>query len=193
MRFLDEILVLMNSYPKKSCKDTENAHLLGVFKSKPPIAEHVVYFPLSNELRIQLLGKYKQPFPCQLQQLYSFMNGADLFWTKRKNEQLGFELPVCCFSLYGYSDGVNRSRMESYNISIEDLSRPEGTPKHWLKFGNYRLPSDLNTEMFLFVDTQTQKTYSLLQQSKMAIANTWDSIDDCLCDILARMGKAKIN
>lgn len=78
-----------------------------------------------------------------------------------------------------------RERVEPFNISIEDLNRPQDTPQSWLKFGAFHKPHvDFSTRFDLFADTDTSAVYAVEHGSETCVvAEQWDGIDACLCAV----------
>ena len=190
MQFLNIMSELINSSPAKGSKHLENAVMLGLFETPPPIARHIIYAPLSNEKMQELVDSYELHFPTDLLRLYSKINGANLFWTTIYNDCLKRRFPLCHFSIYGYPE-TTRQRIEPYNISIEDLAHPEGTPDHWLKFGSYIPPIVPFSERYLYIDTQSAEIYALTGEETMHIMQSWNTLDLCLCDIYTQLNSAR--
>ena len=76
------------------------------------------------------------------------------------------------------------------NISIEDLAHPEGTPDHWLKFGSYISPVAPLSERYLYIDTQSSEIFALTGDKTIHIAQSWETLDSCLCDIYSQLESA---
>lgn len=189
MRFLNIISDLINSTSNEDCKCLDNAFLIGLFQTPPPIARHIVFAPLSSEKKQQLVESYALHFPADLLLLYGKINGANLFWTTIYNDYLKRSFPLCHFSIYGYPE-TTRKRIEPYNISIEDLAHPEGTPDHWLKFGSYISPVAPLSERYLYIDTQSSEIFALTGDKTIHIAQSWETLDSCLCDIYSQLESA---
>lgn len=184
MIFLDKIQKLLAKYENHPCATRDKAFLYGVCNSKPPIANHIVFEPMSEGDIKKLIADYKRDIPKELLTLYRFMNGADLFWTVRvvgKNRQI----PISQLSIYGVPLTFDRMHLEPFNIRIEDLNRPDNTPDSWLKFGSYYRPKITDIRLDLFVDTETFVVYAVKNgSSKCQIERTWISIDYCLCCLM---------
>jgi hypothetical protein len=113
------------------------------------------------------------------------MNGGDLFWITLYMRKTQRRIPYRCLSLYGVPDPCDPRQIEPINIRYEDFrSRPSDTPKHMLKFASFYVSGNSRTLYDLFVDTQTQVVHSAVHDAKnWEVINSWDSIDDCLCDV----------
>lgn len=183
MKFLNKIDALRLSYDHNLCSTKDNALLFGVCEPSPPLATHILFKPMSDEIIQNLINEYKRNFPAELLALYKTFNGADLFWTVRYLGKKNIRIPFCRFSIYGIPLTFDRNHIEPFDIRIEDLSRPDDTPDSWLKFGSYYTLG--NVERFdLFVDTDNLKVFALENSSdQLAVAATWDSVDECLCYI----------
>lgn len=190
MMFLGKIGDLQKLYSKKECGVYDDAFLYGVCEKTPPLAKHIVFPPMPSDVMQSMVGSYKQPFPEELLLLYHTMNGADLFWTVRFVGKKGIRIPLSCLSIYGIPLSHDRKNIEPFNISIEDLNRPEGTPVTWLKFGAFCYPENLGNRVDLFVDTEFLKVYAVNHNNiECSISETWDSIDQCLCSIYDELEK----
>lgn len=187
MRFLQMMDLMTESCSPEERGSRDRASLYGVFKTTPPLAKHIVYLPLPPRMIDDLRSSYQRKFPQELATLYGAMNGADLFWTSRSVGK--FRIPSCGFSIYGVPLSHDRTAIEPFNISVEDLKRPAQTPDSWLKFGSY-VESDSNQRLDLFLDTDTLKVFAVERDSKeCVIEQTWESLDLCLCWILEHLSK----
>ena len=184
MRFVEKITELEGSHPVKV--QYNGTKLVGIPEQSPPVADHYIYSPMSAQLKKHLIESYKRMIPRQLLELYDAANGCNLFWRCMHLAGGKFKIPVAQLSVYGVPAGPNAvDAIEPYNISVEDLNRPKGTPDHWLKFGNYRDFSLTNmVEYDLYVDVESGQASSVMRKaSQWEILQTWDSIDECLCDL----------
>ena len=112
------------------------------------------------------------------------MNGADMFWSVRVVGKNKTRIPCNFFTIFGVPLTNDRKHLEPFNISIEDLDRPDGTPNSWLKFGFYNNPDDISMRRDLYVDTEGMGVFSVEHSSeRCVIKDKWDTIDCCLCDI----------
>lgn len=183
MNFLNKINILCNNYDEEKCCLKDNAFLYGVFNSPPPLAKHIIFSPLPETTLLCITENYKCTFPTELLTIYQKMNGANLYWSIH---QIGKKvcIPINYLSIYGIPRTNDRNCIEPFNISIEDLNRPNGTPDSWLKFGSYYRPENVFNRFDLFIDTNLSKVYSIEHNNPdCRIIETWDSIDSCLCHI----------
>lgn len=184
MIFFERINALQNLYSSDKCGFQDNAVLYGICNHQPPLADHVVYRPMTKETMEGLINNYKLNIPQELLTLYRFMNGADLFWSVRHIGNKKIRIPICRFSIYGVPLTYDRKHIEPYNISIEDLSRPNNAPESWLKFGAYYKPQSMVDKIDLFVDTIHSTVFAVEHDSKeCCIIEKWNAIDSCLCSI----------
>lgn len=182
MNFLKKISELCCSYNNGECITQDNVFLYGVRDFSPPLAKHIVFSPMPKDVMQNLVNNYNRMFPTELLTIYNTMNGAELFCTVRfvgkKNT------PICRsrLSIYGVPLTYERNRIEPFNISVEDLNRPKDAPDSWLKFGSYYRPENVLNRLDLFVDTDLLKVYAVEHEDvKCHVAESWDSIDSCLC------------
>lgn len=186
MIFLEKIHSLLNTYESHSCGRRDNAFLYGICNPSPPLATHIVFAPMPKEVQQNLISAYKRSIPTDLLTLYSTMNGADLFWSVRTVGKKNRRIPYSYLSIYGVPLTWDRKHIEPFNICIEDLNRPRGTPNSWLKFGAYCRPENTTQRLDLFVDTETNDVFAVEHDCvECCVAETWDSIDTCLCSVLA--------
>lgn len=187
MRFLTKIDNLLGKYNNSSCKMIDEANLYGVFDSSPPLARHVVFNSMPQSIMQNTVNNYKLHFPKQLLTIYKNMNGANLFWTTLAiNENL--HIPMNYLSIYGVPLRCDRKHLEPFNISVEDLSRADDTPQNWLKFGCFCFPNDSVERYDLFINVDTEATFAVESRTESCdIIFSWDSIDECLCDILDKL------
>ena len=185
MIFLCKLRQLCASFDAGVCSQMDQAVLYGVFEQKPPLAKHIVFNPAPEAAVKTLVGNYNQVFPIQLLEMYRSINGANLFWSFRSMGDTKIRIPYNLLSLYGIPLSYDRKHLEPFNISVEDLNRPNGTPHSWLKFGSFRYPEDLSMAADLFVDTETEEVHAIMHgASEFVIVETWPSIDNCLCNVL---------
>jgi hypothetical protein len=186
MNFLKQVKDLCDGY-KDLYSLRDNALLYGVYKQAPPLAEHIIYSPMPNNIIQNLVENYTHTFPSELLTLYKAMNGADLFWIVRHIGNRRIKITHALLSIYGVPLTVDRKHIEPFNIIIEDLNRPKNTPSCWLKFGSYYKKEDTD-RLDLFVDTQTANVYSVTHGSdNCCVIDTWDTIDICLSSILREL------
>ena len=182
MKFIERIEALKSTYTDIQRGVRDRALLLGVFKHTPPLAEHMLFLPMPKEVQEELVARYRREFPEQLLEVYGYMNGANLFWSSKKVGK--FQIPFQYLSVYGVPLSYDRKQIEPFNISIEDLNRPDGTPDAWLKFGSYITPDDKSKRWDLFADTETGQVYSVENRSPSCeVKERWNSIDECLCSL----------
>jgi hypothetical protein len=184
MIFLEKISNLKSLYHEDACGLFDGAFLYGIFAKAPPLAKHIIFPPMPSDVMQNLVSSYKSTFPEELLLLYHTMNGADLFWTVRLIGKKGIRIPLNCLSIYGAPLTHDRKKIEPFNISIEDLRRPNGTPTNWLKFGSYYCPEDLSNRLDLFVDTDTSNVFAVKHGSEECmVVKEWNTIDNCLCHL----------
>lgn len=148
---------------------------------------HYLYAPMTMQMQKELVASYRGDFPEELLQIYGVTNGCTLFLTARKIGRI--TIPFSQLNVYGVPCGRNAvDALEPYSISVEDLGRPDNTPKTWLKFGSYSPVSTDRAEWRLFVDTQDKQVYAVDADAKKCTAEAqWESIDACLCDLFGRL------
>lgn len=182
LKMIDELIYNYGAAEKRTC---DRAVLYGTYYNAPPLAKHIIFNPMPPSVKQAMIDNYKLDFPNELLDLYSSMNGANLFWSVRFVGKSNMRVPFNYLSIYGIPITNDRKHIEPYNISIEDLNRPKGTPDSWLKFGSYTRPEDIYSRLDLFVDTRDKCAYAVEHdRSDCCIAETWSSIDDCLCCLL---------
>ena len=183
MIFVEKICHLKEKY-SQSQSVQGYAELYNLYDSAPPLAEHIIYAPMSKNIAEHLITSYKLTIPKELLSVYQAMNGADLFWTAWEVPKTNIRIPVCCFSIYGIPIENSREYPEPFNISVEDLNRPSNTPSHWLKFGSYCQSDNISCKFDLFVDTELDTVHATEHNaSKCTVLQDWNSIDHCLCSI----------
>lgn len=191
MKFIERIENLYLKYPLEITKKDERAVFLGVPEKTPPLADHIIFSAMPQDVMQAMVNNYRLSFPKELIELYNYMNGASLFWKVRFACAGKIRLGKSRFSIYGIPLTNDRKHIEPSNISIEDLNRPKETPTSWLKFGSYYRPNDDENRLELFVDTNNGHTYAVEHENpKCTIYKTWDTIDNCLCDIFDLLTKA---
>ena len=184
MKFIKIINSFRDEYKSEFCGRQDSALLYGKYEVQPPLAKHIVYLPMPEEVMQNMISSYKGNFPNELLTLYRTMNGADLYWMVHSIGKNKIRIPRSCLSIYGVPLTYDRKHIEPYNICIEDLNRPEETPNNWLKFGSYYRPEDLTNRLDLYVDTCKNTVYSVENENMNCIVvDSWDSIDHCLCGI----------
>lgn len=190
MEFLDKINVLKSKYNKNNCDIRDNALLYDLQKPSPPLAKHIIFPPMPKDVMDNMIYNYKLSFPNELLELYNYMNGADLFWTSCVIGKSNRRIPISQLNIYGVPLTDDRKHLEPLNISIEDLGRPKGTPKSWLKFGSFYYPNDLFRRIMLFIDVNSSKVFAVDEnESECFIVTNWNSIDECLCYIFDLLDK----
>ena len=184
MIFIEKINKLVYEYNNALCEVKDEAILYGVFEQKPPLAKHIVFNPMPDEVKKSLVENYKLNFPKQLLTLYSVFNGVNLFWRCLTIGEKNIKIPISCFSIYWVPLTYDRQHIEPFNISIEDLNIQNGTPTSWLKFGSYYKPNDLFNRFDLFIDTESEQVFAVKHGiDTCEVSEKWDSIDNCLCCI----------
>lgn len=184
MRFLEKLKELQISYPVKL--QVNGTKLVGIPEQIPPLAHHYIYAPMSLSLKQLLLDSYKRTIPDELLKIYEMANGCNLFWRCVEFGGGKFKIPMAQLSVYGVPGGPNTAdTMEPYNISVEDLDRPAETPENWLKIGCYRDFCQSKPEEYdLFADVDNGTVHSVVRKiEKCRIEQTWESIDNCLCNL----------
>ena len=192
MKFLKIITQLIDNYGSNLSFTDNDVCLLGPH-NPPHIAEHFIYAAMPNSTMQHLIQSYRGHFPDDLQKLYSYANGLDLFRTMRK-VSAGICLPASKISIFGMPIIADRKHIEPFNICLEDLNRLSGTPKSWLKFGCLRdiFHNELTNEYDLYVDTIEGKAYQVERNNtSLSIIRAWRSIDDCLCSLLKEASQEK--
>ena len=184
MIFIDKLQKLLSAYNKESCKMYGNTFLYGCYETPPPLASHFVFPPMPESTRRALVENYNLPFPDELLHLYEIMNGANLFWTVRSISN-NMRIPVCQLAIYGVPLTLrNPEIIEPFNISVEDLRRPKDTPATWLKFASYNIV-EKSERWDLFVDTCAYTVTAVKNgEAKCQVVAKWNSIDECLCNLL---------
>ena len=184
MSFIDRIQALKQSYSAVACARRDHAFLLGTFAKTPPLARHIVFAPMPEAAKADLLRSYKRAFPADLLEIYSYMNGADLFWARHCIPKAKIEIPVKHLTVFGVPLSADREHLEPYNISVEDLNRPQDTPEAWLKFGSYALPHAPELRWDLFVDTDSGAVNAVESRIReCAVHKSWESIDRSLSEL----------
>ena len=186
MKFLDKVCKLKAGYDESRCERRDKAVLFGLSHKVPPIADHIIHDPMPDDVMKAMVENYMLEFPSQLLEIYHEMNGVSLFCDaeERAFRKNIVRIPIFRFCIYGIPLTHDRKHMEPFNISIEDLNRPKGTPRHWLKFGSYAEPKSKYECVDLFADTTSGEVYALENRSpKCEVLEKWDSIDECLCSV----------
>lgn len=179
MQILEKLNSLQNEKDVKVQKN--GTKLIGM-----PV-RHYLFTPMALEVQKELTASYRGDFPAELLRIYETTNGFTLFLTTRKIA--GHSIPFSQLNVYGVPNSRNAvDALEPYHIRIEDLGRPNKTPKTWLKFGSYSPVNADHTEWRLFVDTQDNRVYAVdAEAKKCAIEYQWESIDACLCELFDRL------
>ena len=140
-----------------------------------------------------LIQSYIPTFPNELLKIYQVANGMNLFQQNQSFICKGKHYYLCNvqLSVYGVPFALPTiNRPEPFNISVEDLSRLPGTPANFLKFGSYITLQEQSVigEFDLFVDVECGKAYTIPREGTEAvIQETWESVDQCLCDLFWRI------
>lgn len=194
VKFLKRINTLISECDKDRCKIVDQAFLYETYDQTPPLAKHVIFAPMPPEVMQSMIDSYKLSFPKELLTIYKVMNGADFFWTVHIIGEKKMRIPVNFLSIYGIPLTYDRKHIEPFNISIEDLDRPKGTPTNWLKFGSFHMPEESHrTEGHikgsdLFVDVDNGEVFATEKRAtESCIMANWSSIDECLCSIFERL------
>lgn len=184
MKFLKKLQDFLDLYTESSCGVRDNAFLYEVYTSTPPLAKHIVFASMPEDVTLNLISAYKHKIPTELLDLYKVMNGANLFWKVRFVGPKNTRIPYSCLSIYGVPLTWDREHIEPFNICIEDLNRPKGIPDNWLKFGAFNANEKIENRLDLFVDTTTNTAFAVEHNSvECCVSKSWNSIDDCLCDL----------
>ena len=190
MNFLEKVKTLIKTY---DCEVRDRAVLYGVSETRPPLAKHIIFEPMPFDIMQNMVANYKLEFPQQLLAIYTAMNGADLFWTVCFVGKKKIRIPINCLSIYGIPLTYDREHIEPFNISIEDLNRPKGTPDNWLKFGSFYRPENLLSRFDLFVEVEQGGVFAIEHDAdECCVTATWDSIDTCLCYIFDLLLASKL-
>ena len=185
LNFLKKHYNLLNKYDQNSCCARNNAFLYGVCQTPPPLATHIVFAPMPEDVKLDLVSDYKRSIPAELMTLYDTMNGANYFWSTQMIGPKNIRIPFNYLSIYGVPLTWDRQCIEPFNIRTEDLNRPKGTPESWLKFGSYYRPENIINRLDLFVDTDSRTVYAVEHDCvACCVYKTWHSIDSCLCCLL---------
>lgn len=183
MKFLQKINDFVNSCDKDKCGTMDEAVLYDVYDQTPPLARHIIFNPMPKSVMESMIDHYKLTFPKQLLTIYSAMNGATFFWKVIFLGREKIRIPINQLSIYGIPLTYDRQHLEPFNISIEDLNRPKGTPDTWLKFGSFYRPDDMSDRFDLFVDVETEEVFAVKHgvNEDCSVTETWKTVDDCLC------------
>lgn len=195
MRFIKILEELKQSY-KNNIKTRNNGTLL-LGPGTIPRSEHMLYAPLTdNVINEYLISQYKFAFPKEYIELLKYSNGADLCIVKMWHNIKGKKIPTASvlLSIFGLPMKPPFARPqdeeEPFDVRIEDLARNDKIPEHWLKCGCYDRGYDFNNLYDIFIDTNTGKVYSTIK-NKADILDSWESLDNCLCDIYASFSDRK--
>jgi hypothetical protein len=195
MRFVKILEELKQSY-KNNVKVHNNGTLL-LGPGTIPRSEHMLYAPLTDDLiNEHLISQYKFAFPKEYIEFLKYSNGADLCIVKMWHNIKGKKIPTASvlLSIFGLPMKPPFARPqdeeEPYDVRIEDLARNDKIPAHWLKCGCYTRDYDFNNLYDIFIDTKTGNVYSTIK-NKADILDSWESLDNCLCDIYASFSDRK--
>lgn len=194
MNFLEKLISLQEKYTNDIEIQKNGTKLVGLSRQAPPLARHYIYAPMQPGVRSHLIESYRRNFPEELLCVYEVANGFNLFWTYLELGPRRIKIPRAQLSVYGVPNGTSTERsLEPFNISIEDLGRPNGIPDNWLKFGSYQIISNLrewSAEYALFVDVDNGTVYAVDRNEKTCrIEQSWASIDACLCELFDMLEK----
>ncbi len=183
MKFID----IIDNLKKENSNDTlvRNNGTLLLCPGKIPKAKHIIFKGLTdNIIQDELISQYKNNFPKEYIEFLKYSNGIELYMFKIKKEKLEFaDVNLAIYGLPLVPPFVRpKDEEEPFDVRIEDLGRHDSIPKTWLKCGDYRKNTDYNERTEIFIDTITEKVYSCSQNSDV-IVKSWDSLDECLCDI----------
>lgn len=188
LKFVEKLHILIDKYTAVECGMRDNAFLYGICNPSPPLAEHIIFSSMPEDVMQGMINAYKLEFPQELLDLYGVMNGANLFWSVDYIGKKKIRIPFNYLSIYGIPLTYDRMHIEPYNISIEDLNRPRETPDNWLKFGSYQSLENSSIRFDLYVDTDTDHVFSVEHGIKICtVTESWKSIDECLCFLLDTM------
>ena len=187
MNIIEKIELLKEKYGSDRLIRENGTILLA--PQEMPKCDHMLFKPLCEKTIDECIRKqYKNKFPDQYADFLKYSNGANLCYTKMTKPKYSHAL--CLFSIYGLPMETSVAKRlnceEPYDMRIEDLSRNEKTPSTWLKCGSYRKTSNIGIEYDIFIDTTTGMVYGYETKSGVVI-DTWDTLDQCFCDILASL------
>ena len=187
MNVIGKIEQLKEMYSSNRLIRENGTILLG--PKKMPKCDHMLFKPLSEDTIEECLRKqYKNKFPDEYSDFLRFSNGANLFYTK-------IVKPKFChawnfLTIYGLPMETSLAKRlnceEPYDMRVEDLSRNEKTPSTWLKCGSYSKTTNIFVKYDIFIDTTTGMVYGYETEEGVAV-DTWDTLDQCLCDILCSL------
>ena len=188
MQIIDKLKNLQYLYKHDTDVQKNGTKLVGLNPQTPPLAKHYIFAPMDPSVRKHLIESYKLDLPEELLELYQFANGFDLFWKCVLIGKRGFRIPRAQLCIYGVPGTMrDPQQIEPFNISVEDLNRPEMTPDTWLKFGSYQIIPDFGNpsdEYAIFVDTYSHEVHAVKRaNNKCESEQVWPSIDACLCDL----------
>lgn len=190
MQFLKYISQLLEQNRENMSYSNNGVCLIAPYATAPPLAKHMVFPPMQERSIQWLKESYRYAIPSDLLNIYKSANGMGLFWTRCYLDDLSFSLPCCQLAIYGVPRSFDRSQLEPYNISIEDLNRLPGTPQTWLKFGSFTnaVDNQILGEYDLSIDVESNKAYlSNREGEALSICKEWPSIDVCLCILFERL------
>lgn len=195
MKFIKILEELKRSYINNICVRNNGTLLLG--PGTIPRSEHMLYAPLTDKILDEyLVSKYKFAFPKEYIEFLKYSNGADLCIVKMWHNIKGKKIPTASvlFTIFGIPMKSPFARPqdeeEPFDVRIENLARNDKIPEHWLKCGCYNRDYDFNNLYDIFIDTNTGKVYSCIK-NKSDVLDSWESLDDCLCDIYASFSNRK--
>ena len=184
MKLIGKIEQLKERYGDNLLIRENGTILLG--PKKMPKCDHMLFKPLCEKAIEECLRKqYKNKFPDEYADFLKYSNGANLFYTKIIKPK--FSHAWNFLTIYGLPMETSLSKRlnceEPYDMRIEDLSRNDKTPSTWLKCGGYSKTNNIFVVYDIFIDTTTGITYGYDSKSGTVI-DTWNTLDQALCDIL---------
>ncbi len=194
MLFFEKLESIKKEY-KNDCRIRQNGTILfGSDSLLPLYSRHTFFEPLTDEIIEEfLVSDYKFTVPKQYITFLRYTNGISLFTTIRKIS--GFRIARSTFEIYGIPRTPPFSRPremeEPFDVRIEDLARHSDVPKTWLKCGSYIKDTDFYVTFDIFIDTNSNRVYSLVKNDNKIVAE-WDDLDCCLCNLFDILKYTKI-
>ena len=183
-----ELLDELKSQYKQNTLIRKNGTLL-LAPGKIPNCRHMLFAPLSRQIiETHLVNNYTNIFPEEYIELLEHTNGANLYGVKLNSGKFSFAQDL--LTIYGLPMTPPFMRAqdmeEPFDLRIEDLSRPNDTPKTWLKCGRYIKDCDFSKPLYIFINTENHHILSTSKKEN-AVVEKWNSLDECLCDLFSRM------
>ena len=187
MRFLKMVDAIIDEHHSNMVKKKNGAIFMD--PGHIPNARHIVFPGLKQEEIDQyLVSVYRQPFPTSYQYLLRHLNGAELC-VIRLNSQ-NFSFACATLVIYGLPKRPPQAgeieKLEPFDVRVEDLRRHSQLPNNFLKVASYFINEDFRTRIDMFIDTEDEKVYAY-QECSTNMVDSWDNLDDALCDVLARV------